>query len=311
MVTKRFKLISALLLTLLSSSVYSASNKPKSLWQNKLSLSGTAGWDFNQEFIGTTEGNALDIGGAIHNSTQFTQDKHEWNLNISLLETWQKSADADYWNKSGDNFELKTDYLYNLNSWTGFIASVSLNMPILPNINHQSEKYDYMFAQKSLSNTTDFTLTQAFQPLTLEQSAGWFLRMLNKDAIKWRVEVNAMAREIFAKGQYNILSSDAEKKEISLKEFDNFVQFGPSIGTYAQGTFFNKYLSYQVDAELFMALVSKTKASIFNVDIASTVAFNFSKYISLDWEFKALLVPELQEKFQIQSNLLLSFNYEY
>ena len=320
MLTRNLKLITAFFVIFFCASAYAAQStaESKTPWTNKLTLSGTAGWNFNQKFIGATQGNAFNLGGAINNTTKFAQDKNQVNITVGLLEAWQKSADYNYWSKSADNFEIKADYLYNLNSWTGFIAAASLNMPLLPNIDHQSSKYAYNLPDKSLSNSESFQLTGSFQPLTLQQSAGWYFEFLDKKTIAWRVEASAMMQEIFAKGQYNIISKDSSKKIMNLGMLDTFFQFGPSVGTKIQGTLLNKYLTYAVSAKLFMALVSisgmeddQPNPSVFNLDINSTVSFNFSKYISLDWVFKSLLVPELQEEFQIQSNLLLSFNYDY
>lgn len=297
-------------------------DKVPSGWAGYIQLGASGALVTNDSVVGQTDGLTFNFGITTSGGVSYAVGPHDWRTRFSLALGFSKTpVITRRLIKSSDELKLDTAYYLRLKPWVGPFVRAGIQTQLLSNWNVQAGPVTYR--KKRLDGTTDDALAEvldlstAFQPLTLKQSIGAFFRPYRKKVFEVEVRLGLGAHEVFADGAF-ALEDDSKTPEIEVKELKSYNQVGAELGLYLQGSRYKGKLRYEFHAEVLAPLIADQDASdtrdlleLTNFNIGGKLSFKMLSWLSLDYEFKALLQPQLIEDWQVQNTLLLTFSYGY
>ncbi len=288
-------------------------------WRFGVDISATGNWTVDRKFVGVTDGHYLSLGGKIVGTVGYVIGPHEWITTLGLLETFSQTPLIDALIKSADQLNFESDYYYYLANWYGLFGQLKLDTSIFASSDQRAAPVTYQVSDASGAalapvTASSFGLTTPFMPLYLQENLGVFFKPFRETAYTWELYVAASFRETFANGQKVVTGNS--NNVVSIKTLYNFEEIGPMVGTVLSGEIYDKRVSYKAGIDTMYVLFrfapypsSSSFVDHLNTEAFANLSFKLFKWMSLTWDFKAIRTPEIISDFQIQSNLLLTFNY--
>ncbi len=304
-------------------------DKPVTGWVPKLSLGATFALAHNAHVAGAQDGTNFNLGPLLDFSIAFLHPEHEWKFSLSFRNVWTRTPVIDEFVKTIDMLKIESGYLYhnpNLR-WIGPFALVGLDTSIFPGRDVRPTDTAYATTEIDGSATTEtksaIGLTNAFAPLVLKQSAGAFLRPLERKEVTIDFRVGFGAREAwFQNGR--VLNDDAATKDVvELKRLEDFSQVGGELFAGIAGAFvFEKFgidrpIEYSVSCEVLLPFYStlipsgKKAIELTTVDFQTKIGIKIFSWMGLDYALRVVRAPLITEDIQVQNTLLLNFSYVY
>jgi hypothetical protein len=168
-------------------------------------------------------------------------------------------------------------------------------------------------AERSYGSGKQIPLTGAFAPLTLRESLGMFVVPVDKKTVKFDARLGFGAWETFVRDGYFIEDNADTTNILELRQMQDSVQIGPELGMILNGAA-KEILTYRFSA-LFMQPIYQSSDSklegidLMNMEFEAGLGIKITKYMSIDYSFKAYKQPLIIDDWQIQNNLLFSVGF--
>lgn len=294
--------------------------KDKQGWDATLAVGAQASFASNESVIGQPDGTSYTLGFNVTGGLQYIKGGHESRNTLNISETFTRTPIVAEFARTTDLVELESIYYYHFEKWEwiGPFVRFKLQTSIFKGEDIQPAEKDYLVTKiddtQETITTSRFALTDPFFPLTLKESAGVFIRPINRDWLRAELRTGLGAREVFAGDQF-ALKDNADTPEIEVAELESFQQIGAEVVGQVQGKILSDRIIYSAGAELltpFYDSSSETEKSLTeltNIELYAKVSLRLVSWASLDYEYRAVRQPALLDKFQIQNNLLFTIGY--
>ena len=308
-----------LLVLMFPSLLVAADIVPKDGWSNKFKSSGLFSWDFNDNVVGFDTGSTLGLGLELTDKLAWASGKHDFAINAGYQLAFQKSLALSIWQKTADEASLGLEYLYSINDWTGFVAKVVGKLHTLEGVDYRGTEYTYIVDGDvaGARRLDHLKLSSAGFPMAYEEFVGWFVRPVKEPYADLLIELGAQAVQIIADDQAFAETVDVAAKTIHLKKLVNAYEFGVALNLSLGGSIWDDNLNYEFVAGVFYSPFISPKEPVratFVDKLTSKFGVLLSaklyEALSLDWKFKAVRLPAMRPEFQLQSNLLLTLNWD-
>jgi len=293
-------------------------------WHPLLKAAANVSFNHNRSVVGSVDGANWNIGTLINGGLGWLNaGGHSWENNLKWQLNYTRTPTLSRFTKSIDALDFNSTYLYNIPSikWLGPFAELVLQTAVFPGYDVRSanvtviklDKDGNASAPETIAAREDISLTGAFAPALVKESAGVFADALDRKEIKLNFRAGMSAWEIWARDGYTV-ADNAATPELELKIIQDSVSFGSGAIARATGAI-RPEVTYEAKAEAMYPFVHSSKTSLSGIDLMN-LDFNFllqvklQKYLSLDYTFKALRLPLIADKWQIQNGLLLSATFE-
>jgi len=292
-------------------------------WDGTLTVGANVSFAHARQVVGQLSGQSWTLGANIQGGLDYIKDVHDWRNSLTFLESFTYGPPLNRFVKSSDKLNFQSIYYFKIPAvpWLGPFARFSLDTAVFEGADYRPAPVTYRIAYADgstvdLGNKTKLKLTDSFLPMTLKEAIGMFARPISWEVFELEARIGFGAQEVVASGELSLNDDAATPDVIEVNELSTFSQAGTELALVMQGTVADKKVNYKVYGEALTPFVRQKKSgdnrgafSMTNVELGARVSFKLVEWASLDYEFKALRVPQLVDVFQIQNNLLLTFNF--
>ena len=294
------------------------------------------GWDFilvpgasvsmsdNRSVVGQLEGLTATIGINLKAGAAMRSGKHQFRTGLDLTEAFTRNPIIDQFVKSTDILKFEAMYKYDLLSWLGPYARFGLSTTLLEGFSVRADNTRWVInrtdgTQEFQRWATEFRLTDGFKPLQLRESVGFFVEAFSEKwlAIEFRAGFGGL--HLLADGQLAFAEEIAladGRAQVLLTELASFNQAGIELGASLSGEAYEKKLVYSVGLEVLMPVIyaledgdDRGTLDLTNIELNAGLSYKMLKWLSLDYVFRLVHVPQLIDEIQIQNNLLLTASW--
>jgi hypothetical protein len=285
-------------------------------------LTGRAGASLsalhNQNVLGQLDGLTVVGGTLLAGSASLFVGQHEWQ-NVATYElSLLKSPLFDEVAKSADNLDLRSLYLYRIPAfdWVGPYAGARSFLPLFPGyalptqsvftrriFNDGTEQVKFEEGQRSI------LLTTWLEPLVVTESAGLFVRPLEKKWLTVDTKAGVGAQQIVSAGGF-VVADDAATAELELRQLESqssagveleWALRGVVLGNMGYGLLTTVYYPLLLSQETELSLADRA-----HVDLTGTLSYRLNKWLSVDYLLRVRRVPFVLNDWQVQNSLLLT-----
>lgn len=284
-------------------------------WDPGLTLGVSFAVSSNSNFVGQPNGNSLTGGLNLLGTLDYLQGVIDWRNLLKINEVFTQTPIIDDFVKTIDQLYFESILYYRVSDTFGPFVSFKLDTTLLEGRDVRAADVDYALGGETVAeDVTSIKLTDPFQPLSLKEALGVFLRPISKKTIEVDIRAGFGASETFADGARLVTDDAATDGIIELTALEDVIQAGAVLEVGAKGELEDGRVNYGAHAEVMMPFVNDDPAErsvtdLTNFDISAKLGFKLFSWASLDYELKVLRMPQLVDDWQIQNNLLLTFSY--
>lgn len=293
--------------------------KKKDGWEVLFTPGASLSLTDNRDVVGQPEGMSLTVGAQIKAATKYRSGDHQFRANLDINETFTRTPVLDELIKSTDIFKFEALYLYDLLDWLGPYVRFGLDTNLLEGFAKQPDFVRWRIValdgSESFRTAREFRLTDGFAPLQLRESAGFFATPYAERWLNVEIRLGFGGLHLLAEDQY-ALNDDAATEALDVIELDSFNQAGVEGALALTGDFYEKRIVYNIGLEVLVPLVNDLRAGddrnageLTNVELNAGLRFKIFEWMSLDYLFRLVRVPQLIDKTQMQNNLLLTLSW--
>ena len=286
-------------------------------WNPYVTFGGNLNFSHSSSVVGQLDGASWTIGATINSGLEYNHKGHQWITTFDVLEAFTYAPPLSELVKSADQVQFKTVYYYRLPSaqWTGPFALGQLDTTLFEGEDVRPGNDNVWVKNgKIVKKGHRIKLTESFEPLNLKEVIGWFARPYSSKSFQWQFTTGLGAYQVFADGQM-ALSDDPDTPQIEVVDLKSYTQLGSESGVEFKGILANDKFSYRAYAIAMIPVYNpdndtgKSNLHMTNLDMGVKLSFKLLSWASLVYEFRAVRTPQLIDKFQLQNNLVLSFEY--
>lgn len=267
----------------------------------------------NNNFVGQPDGNSMTAGLNLLGRLDYLKGEWDWRNTLKIDEVFTRTPVIDDFVKTVDQFVFESVVYWNLSEVVGPFLSFKMDTPMLAGFDVRAAPVDYEVAGETVATQVQrLRLTDGFQPLSLKQALGVFARPASDAELQVDIRAGFGASQTFADG--GLVFSELDGTTVRLNRLEDVVQAGAVVGVDAKGTLEEGRINYQLRAEVMVPFVNsdpldRSAIDLTNFDIGAKLGFKLFEWASLNYELKILRMPQLVDAWQVQNNLLLTFNY--
>lgn len=295
------------------------SENSKMGWNNKLDLGANISFGSSQDVVGQDNGETTTMGLNLKGKFDYLKDNYEVQNNLIVKESSTKTPSIPQYVKSADEFKYDVTYLYHLENykWMGPYARFSLATTLFHGEDVRAEASTYKITKQdgsveTKSNLKKLALTDPFNPLTTKESAGLFMNFVDTETVKLTTRFGLGAIQVSADGQF-VVNDDSATSEIEINEVKSYSQVGAEFGlNYDHKLDERSSIFFGVEVLTPFSKDDDEERTLFelsNIEANTGYTNKMYEWMSLKYEAKALMQPQIIDKFQIQHMLLLNFSY--
>jgi len=292
-------------------------------WDGTLTLGANISFAHAREVVGQANGQTWAFGLNLQGGLDYIKGMHDWRNSLTFLEGFSYGPPLNRFVKSADKLNFQSIYYFKIPQvpWLGPFARFLLDTTVFEGADNRPAPVTYRITYKNgstldLLNKNKMKLADSFLPLTLKEGIGMFARPISLEVFELEARLGFGAQEVFATDQL-ALNDDLKTTDIvELKELSSFNQAGAEAAIVMQGGLYDKKVNYKLYAEVMTPFIRPKAAGdnrgafeMTNVEVGAKLSFKLVEWASVDYEFKALRVPQMIDVFQIQNSLLLTFSY--
>ena len=294
-------------------------------WHPMLKAAANVSFSHNNNVVGNVDGANWNIGSMINGGLGYlSPGGHSWENTLKWQLTYAQTPTFDRLIKSVDALDFFSTYLYHLPSlkWLGPYAELVLKTSVFPGNDVRTTdamivKLDKDGNQVGLPEQVwaknNIKLTGAFAPALLKESAGISADAVDRTQIKLNFRAGLSAWEVWARDGY-VVADNGATPELELKVIQDSTSFGSGVIAKATGAL-RPEVTYEAKAEAMYPFIMSIDTplsgiDILNVELSFLLQVKLQKWLSLDYTLKALRLPLIADKWQIQNGLLLSATYD-
>jgi hypothetical protein len=274
----------------------------------------------NRSVVGQPDGWALNLDAHLPASIGYRTGGHELRGAFEAQIAYSRSTALPEFVKSKDIFAFDADYLYHVLEWIGPYVHFGLDTVMFPSYDTRGSTVFWAVSRYDGTSErwtgTRLRLTDPFEPITFQESAGAFVHPYTTDPFTIETRAGFGGLHTLADGQL-VVDDDGATSDIEVRELHDFDQAAVELGVALFGQFAENKVTWRVGADVAFPVVNRpedpshTLAELTNVDLNATLSFKLLSWLSLDYTFRALRRPQLVDAFQIQNNLLLTLSYTW
>ena len=272
----------------------------------------------SQDVVGQPDGYTLTLGANIATGQSYRKGSHEYRDTLAIKEAFSRTPVIDDFIKTADDIKFEALYLWHMLEWLGPYVRFSLQSQIFESFTVQPSTVSFNVTY--LDGSTEdrlgrrYRLADGWMPLTLRESGGAFAIPYKSEpcAIEFRAGFGGL--HTIAKDQFTVTGKDGD--QVSITELDDFNAGAVELGVNLGGELWEKKAAYKAGAEFLIPVVNddaleRDPGELTNMEFYAGISFKLLKWMSLDYQFKAVKQPQIVDKFQIQNNLLLTIAYSW
>jgi hypothetical protein len=305
--------------------VESAVDERKDGWRFHLDLSGSFNLTHNRAVVGKPAGLSLALGGGLGTGLVYLSGLHEWSLSLGWKFGLTRTPDLSALSKNQDDFFLESRYLYTFPrpAWLGAFGLVRLESALLPGWVVAGE--DLTVIELDRDGTQESTyevdtsdrvpLTGPFSPLLLKEKAGLMATPVDREPVKLQVDLGLGSHQLALFDTTRRVDDDDDTPEMELRILEPYVQVGAALEARITGEPHETF-AYGAGAELMQPFYTSIDTEpehleLLNVRLDAMLRFTIYEYVVLDLTVEARRYPLVVDKWQVATNLLVTFHYEY
>jgi hypothetical protein len=273
----------------------------------------------NNDVVGQVNGNSLLFGASGLTKLSYLRDRHEWLNTGSLAETFSRTPAIDQLIKSNDLLDVQSLYNFFLRDWTGPFARVALQTSLFQNYKVTSDLITYVRSGAPPGSPPEtemsrrFKLSDAGQPLTINESLGWFFEPVHSELMSVYGRVGFGGRHTFADGA-RAIKDDKDPLNTTYTVLSDVHQAGAELFLGVDGKEFAGRLLYNLGVSALFPLLNNddTKRSILEltkVALQGSMGMAVFSWLSVNYQLKVIRDIQLVDAVQIQNMLLLSLQW--
>ena len=316
-------------------------------WHPHLKVAGNMALGQSKNTPGTPDGVSLQLGYIIGANLDYLSpsQKHEWANALGLELAYTRTPVVDAFVKSVDRIDFRSAYLFHIPRvpWLGPFLAFRLSTPMLPAYLVRAEPTNVYWLEVGAApedtngdgvlededgvaidvNHPEVTtyqagrrikLTKELAPLTIRESAGLFAIPIDKPWLKLDARLGFGAWETFVRNGFVVEDNGDTADIFELRRMQDSVQLGPELGVILTGAV-KENLTYSLSALLMQPVYHNAEtglngSELLNVELEAKLGVKVTKYVSIDYSFKAYRQPLIVDEWQIQNNLLVSIGFE-
>ena len=282
-------------------------------WSGTLTLGATVNVGTNSNVVGQRNGMTALLGAFAEGNLSFVSNKHEWNTQLYLEETFTRSPGIDNFIKSNDELNVQTLYNYFFFPKGGLFARAAVDTPLFVT-NTQSPEQRVVFDEndEELDNTDSFRLAKALAPLTVEESAGLFAEPVQDELFQLSMRLGFGGRHTFADGSFALLDEDSD--EVYVEALTDVQQAGVEAFVGIEGEGKDGRLTYFARTTVLWPVINNDDEGRDSLDL-TRVAFQIGTVAQLfDWldvRYRTEIIRDKQLIDQIQVAHKVTANLTY
>lgn len=298
-------------------------------WVGALGISGSLNLSSLSNVPGAPRGVSANVSLAADGVLDYLKGKHELRNSMTLAVGVTRSASDEIWVKTNDILRLQSAYYYTVTNWFGPFVEIQAQTSMFPLVIRRPSDQTRFCQGGSLADcsdgtTTTFVLTDkfeatgSFQPFTLNERFGAFLRPVDKTYFRLGARVGFGAQQFFVKEDSWIETNrNAAGDVVTVDALNRYGIFGAMADLQIRGAAKSEGLLYGANAALLMPFVDTRKAELrdqgispLQLDFSGFVTLKISSWASVDFRAAAARVPQVTGKdWQTSLNALLTFSY--
>ena len=294
-------------------------------WNPFLSLTSTISLIQNSNVVGQVEGFSMLFGLGVTGGADYVKDNHLIRTSLSLNEGFARTPVVDELIKTNDVVKLEGLYNYFLTKDYGLFGRLALSTSAFPADDVRGVATSWV--EKNPDDPTmNIPLEQnafrqrlagAFNPFSINESAGMFIDPLHKEKLSLSVRAGIGGRHTFA-GNVLLIDDDKATPEVELLRLADVHQLGAEAFAGASGKTKDGRANYKAGLSLLLPFVNNDKydrsfGTLTRVGFEGQVTFNMYSWMSLVYSLNitrdAQLFQEGDEAIQVQNTLLLTFQF--
>jgi len=290
-------------------------------WSFNLDLGANLDLTVNLNATGLDRGQTTILGGKVTFVPNYLNGDHEFRNKVEVELAYSKAPDETDWLKSDDFLEIESSYFWSPGKWWGLLGQLTFNSSMLPGKDTQSSPVTYQIVDtfgnpvQTIPDVTELVLDGAFVPFNMDQFVGMYVRPLKIKALVFEFSGGAFAHETFADNQLKVIEQSGST--VTVKELENYTQFGPFVGTNILGVLDFLGINYSVECKLKYAMYNENQVSLdpqftdrLSLWLETSIGLAPLKSLGVKWDMRARIEPNNSRGFQLESDLFLNLPLE-
>ena len=292
-------------------------------WNPSLSVNGSVNLVDNSNVVGQVEGTSALFGAGVSGGADYVRGPMMWRNQLSITEGFAKTPVVDDFVKTNDELALESMYNYFFVSKLGVFGRVKLTTTLFParKVTADPATYTLLSAEPggaSRSVTSDdLEVASAFDPVSLNYSAGAFAQPLGRDELTVDVRAGVGGRHTFASGVF-VQNDDSATPDIELQELATVHQAGIEVFAGLTGKAQKDRLKYSAGVSLLYPVINnddfdRSAGKLLRLALEATATVAIFDWMGVVYKGSIVRDPQLfpdgEELTQIQNSILLTFQY--
>lgn len=298
-------------------------DKPKDGWTTGLKIGLTGQSTTSNSWVGSVDGTTVQLGGLLDGVANHRDGNKRWHNSLKIQHAQTRTPQIDFFVKSQDALDLMSTYLYGGlfdKEWIGAYARVRLQTQLVRGDDVRTDPVTVNRTFADGATTTEMIeaqkrtkLTRGFEPLVLNESIGLFAAPLDEKYAKFEFKVGGGSQQIFSSDGFALAGYDDDTKTVDLQQLQDAVQIGAEAEVVGSGEIV-KNITWKGLGRVFQPFYSSVDGpsgvDAMNVELEAALSAKVSKFLSLDYVFRARRVPLVIDDWQVQSGVLATLAYE-
>ncbi|MEO0335195.1 MAG: hypothetical protein AAF202_02305 [Pseudomonadota bacterium] len=293
-------------------------------WHAKLNLGANISFGSSSNVIGQPDGDSRTFGANLDSSVIYKKGQNEWQNTLKYIGATSATPAIPRYVKSNDELNFSSLYLYSLEDmeWLGPYVRVQARTAAFrgEDIRPEETNYEISDSQGEVKSTkqglTTFQLTEAFKPLTVQESVGAFFRLVNEKKIKVKTRLGLGAQQVDGSGQLTLADKSETADVVEVRELATYQQMGVEGGLQVDGKIDEKS-SYSLTFDFLTPVGAdlpegddRDDLELTNMDLKIKLTSKVYEWVSFNYEFNLREQPQLLDETQITHLMSMSFAYE-
>lgn len=291
-------------------------------WKVDLTLGTTGSLLRSSDVVGQDDGTTLQLGLLLGGAASLIAGQSEWHNTLRIEHSQTRTPLIDKFVKSADSMEIKSLYLYRLQSpsWLGPYVRARLNTSLFPGYavdpDPTTVKRTYTdghVTTEDYAKTANIEATSAFEPLLIVESAGAFAEPVKSEPFTLNAKLGAGAQHVLVRDGF-ALTDDGDTPELEMTQLQDSHSAGAELEIELVGKLATN-VTWGALANFFYPLLTSADTGglegleLLHTDLGANLSVKLAKWLSLDYVLKARKLPFVLDVWQVQHQLLLTAGF--
>jgi hypothetical protein len=296
-------------------------------WNPSLAATATVSLVSNSNVVGQVDGLSTLFGLGLVGGLDYVKERHVLRNTLSISESFARTPVIDEFVKTNDVVKLEGLYNYFITKHFGGFGRLAIETALFPADDVRGVPTSWVLKPRNPGdpvmpldqNSFRQRLADPLSPLTISESAGVFVQPFDSEKLSLSLRGGVGGRHTLAK-DVKVIDDDSATPEVELLRLANVHQLGLEAFAGAGGTLRDGKLTYKAGVSLLVPALNNDDADrsvtdLTRVALESSLTFNVFEWMSLVYTLNVTRDPQLfpagDEKTQVQTSLLLTFQYAF